>query len=317
MNAGGRRNTLWLSLGVAALATQTGIAQTLPQPLPQTPSFRAGVDIVSLNVTVMEPSQRYVTDLGQDEFEIFEDGFKQNITFFNRSQLPIALALLLDTSASMEEKLETAQQAAVGFARRLREQDLAEVIDFDSRVEILQKFTNVSTELEQAIQRTSAGGSTSLYNAMYISLKELKKIRANSADDVRRQAIVVLSDGEDTSSLVSLDELLELARRSETAIFCVGLQSQDSGTSRGFREATFALRQLANETGGRAFFIDDIQELAGVYGQISDELSSQYTVGYSSKNVRRDGTWRRVVVRVDRPKVHVRTKPGYYAPTSR
>ncbi len=314
MNAGGRRNTLWLSLGVAALATQTGIAQTLPQPLPQTPSFRAGVDIVSLNVTVMEPSQRYVTDLGQDEFEIFEDGFKQNITFFNRSQLPIALALLLDTSASMEEKLETAQQAAVGFARRLREQDLAEVIDFDSRVEILQKFTNVSTELEQAIQRTSAGGSTSLYNAMYISLKELKKIRANSADDVRRQAIVVLSDGEDTSSLVGFEEVLDLAKRSETAIYTIGLQSSDGRSNRGFKEADFVLRQLAHETGGRAFFPRQIEDLVEVYGQIWDELSSQYTIGYTSQNPRRDGDWRRVVVRVNRPNTLTRTKQGYYAP---
>ena len=300
---------------LAAVVVLTA-SQTEPQQLPQTPAFRAGVDIVSLNVTVTEGDQCYVTDLAESDFEIFEDGAKQGITFFNRNQLPVALALLLDTSASMEEKLETAQQAAIGFASRLREQDLAEVIDFDSRVEILQKFTNERADLEQAIHRTSAGGSTSLYNAMYISLKELRKIRVDASDDIRRQAIVVLSDGEDTSSLVSFEEVLELAKRSETAIYTIGLRSRDGRNSRGFQEADFVLRQLAHETGGRAFFPNRIEDLAEVYGQISDELSSQYTIGYTSRNPRRDGEWRRVVVRVNRPSTMTRTKQGYYAPAA-
>jgi Ca-activated chloride channel family protein len=148
---------------------------------------------------------------------------------------------------------------------------------------------------------------------VYISLKGFQKIKAKDTEEIRRQALVVLSDGEDTSSLVSFDELLDLARRSETAVFCIGLQARESA-SRGFREASFALRQLANDTGGRAFFINDVKELAGVYTQIADELSSQYTVGYTSKNNRRDGGWRRIVVRVDRPGTTVRTKQGYYGP---
>ena len=134
--------------------------------------------------------------------------------------LPIALALLLDTSASMDTKLPTAQEAAIGFARRLRPQDLAEVIDFDSRVVVLQNFTNSAAELEQAISKTSAGGSTSLYNAVYIALKDLKKVVATNTEEIRRQAIVVLSDGEDTSSLLPFEEVLDLAKRSETAIYC-------------------------------------------------------------------------------------------------
>lgn len=302
---------------VLGLVVQAPASVALRAQGQQSPTFQLDVDVVSLNITVTDQLGHYVTDLEQGQFMVFEDGASQDLTLFNKSNLSIALSLLLDTSSSMEAKLGTAQDAAIGFVDQLRPQDLAEVVDFDSRVEVLQSHTDERDALHRAIRRTAAGGSTSLYNAVYIALKGFQKLAARQSAEIRRQALVLLSDGEDTSSLVSLDELLELARRSETAIFCVGLQSQDSGTSRGFREATFALRQLANETGGRAFFIDDIQELAGVYGQISDELSSQYTVGYSSKNVRRDGTWRRVVVRVDRPKVHVRTKPGYYAPTSR
>jgi Ca-activated chloride channel family protein len=128
---------------------------------------------------------------------------------------------------------------------------------------------------------------------------------------------VVLSDGEDTSSLLPFEEVLDLAKRSETAIYSIGLRSGDASTeSKGFREAEFALRQFAQETGGRAFFPNQAADLAKVYGQISDELSSQYTVGYTSRNPRRDGAWRRIVVRVNGQQLTARTKQGYFAPTS-
>jgi Ca-activated chloride channel family protein len=281
--------------------------------------FRVGVELVSLNVIVSDASGHYVTDLEPENFSVFEDGVKQDVSFFNKTNLPIALCVLLDTSASMDTKLQTAQEAAIGFAKRMREQDLTEVIDFDSRVVVLQPFTNRAGELEQAIRRTSAGGSTSLYNAVYIALKDLKKVMAKNVDEIRRQAIVVLSDGEDTSSLLPFEEVLDLAKRSETAIYTIGLRSSENAStaSKGFREAEFVLRQLSQQTGGRAFFPNHVNELAGVYGQISDELSSQYTIGYSSKNPKRDGSWRRVVVRIDRPSTSARTKQGYFAPSAK
>ena len=282
----------------------------------QPPSFRAGIELVSLNVTVME-GQHYVTDLNQEDFSVFEDGVKQDVTFFNKTNLPIALALLLDTSASMDSKLQTAQEAAIGFAKKLRPQDLAEVIDFDSRVVVLQNFTSRLPELESAIRKTSAGGSTSLYNAIYIALKDLKKVVAKSPDEIRRQAIIVLSDGEDTSSLLPFEEVLDLAKRSETAIYSIGLRANEgpSTSTRGFKEAEFVLRQFSQETGGRPFFPNQLADLNGVYGQIAEELSSQYIVGYTSRNPKRDGAWRRIVVRVNRPNVAARTKLGYFAPT--
>jgi Ca-activated chloride channel family protein len=179
----------------------------------------------------------------------------------------------------------------------------------------MQAFTNDAAQLEQAIRKTSAGGSTSMYNAIYIALKNLKKVVATTAEDVRRQAVVVMSDGEDTSSLLPFEEVLDLAKRSETAIYAIGLRSNEAGASRGFREAEFVLRQLAQETGGRTFFPNAVAELPTIYKQISDELSSQYTLGYSSRNPKRDGAWRRIVVRVDRPSVAARTKQGYFGPT--
>src|SRR5205814_931770 len=195
----------------------------------------------------------------------------QDVTFFNKTNLPIALGLLLDTSASMENRLPIAQEAAIGFSKKLRPQDLAEVIDFDSRVLILQTFTNKASELEQAIRRTSAGGSTSMYNAIYIALKDLKKIVATNVDEIRRQAIVLLSDGEDTSSLLPFEEVLDLAKRSETAIYSIGLRASEgpSTGTKGFKEAEFVLRQLAQETGGRSFFPNQVADLNGVYGPIN------------------------------------------------
>lgn len=300
-----------LSIAAVALATMLAAGPLLAQ------RFRVGVDLVSLSVTLTGQDGRYVTDLPEDEFQVFEDGVLQTLTFFSRTQMPIAAAILLDTSASMEEKLRTAQAAASGFVKRLRPQDVAEVIDFDSRVQTLQGFTADIGELERAILSTTAGGSTSLYNALYISIKTLRTVEAPSSDEIRRQAVVVLSDGEDTSSLLGYEEVLDLAKRSETVIYAIGLRSPRQENSRGFHEAEFVLRQLAQETGGRVFFPEAIAELPVIYDQIWEELSSQYSLGYSSSNPRRDGQWRRIVVRVTRPAVQARTKQGYYAATAR
>ena len=301
-------------IGGLAAAAALATALAAQEPIDSGAAFRGGVDLVSMNVTVTDRDNRYVQGLTQGDFAVYEDGVQQEISFFSQSQLPLALSLLLDSSASMEERLPTLQSAAVDFINRLQPADLAQVIDFDSRVEIRQTFTGDQASLEQAIGRTVAGGSTSLYNALYISLRELAKIRVEAEEDVRRQALVVFSDGEDTSSLVSFDEVLDLAKRSETAIYTIALRGEDNST-RGFREAEFVMRQLAQETGGRTFSAASIDDVEGIYGQIADELSSQYTIGYLPRNARQDGAWRQLVVQVARPDVTARTKRGYYAPT--
>jgi len=301
-----RRAALVVLLGIASLAAAAA----------QQPSFRSGIDVVSLSVTVTDGSGHYVTDLSESDFAVYEDGVQQTLTFFTRQEQPIALSLLLDSSASMENHLPVLQQAARNFVRRLKPDDIAQVVDFDSKVTPSQTFTGNQDQLDAAILGTVAGGSTSLYNAIYISLKELKKVQAVSEQDIRRQALIVFSDGEDTSSLVSFEEVLELAKRSETSIYAIALRGDDS-QPRGFREAEFVMRTLAQETGGRAFFPRRIEDLEGVYAQIADELASQYSLGYTSANPRRDGAWRTVIIRLERKDVTPRTKRGYYAPTNR
>lgn len=301
--------------GAAVLAA---LAVTIPagqQPAPQQQPgrIRTGIELVSLNITVTDGT-KFVTGLKQDDFEVFEDGVEQAASFFSNIQQPTALAILLDTSNSMEEKLPTAQEAAVGFAKRMRPDDTIEVIDFNSQVRIVQPFTSDEAALERAIRGTTVNGSTSLYNAIYISLKELKRERARTTEEIRRQAIVVLSDGDDTSSLVEYDEVLDLAKRSETAIYAIGLRQSDTSRTR-FKEAEFVLRQLSQETGGRVFFPITVAELPKIYKTISDELSTQYSLAYTSKNPLKNGAWRRIVVRVKPPGLTARTRQGYYGPT--
>lgn len=282
------------------------------QPAP----FRSGVDVIAMNVTVTDAARHHVTDLNREDFQILEDGRPQRVTFFRKGNVPLALALLIDTSASMESNLATAQEAAVGFVRELGPQDVASVIDFDTRVQVRQDFTGDRGALENAIRRTAAGGSTALYNAVYIALKELNKtIRDEPPAESRRRAMVILSDGEDTSSLVAFEEVLDLAARSDTAIYAIGLRGQETLGSRKPPDADFVLRRFAQQTGGRAFFASDAKELSGVYREIRDELANQLFLAYESSNARRDGQFRRIAVKVERTGVLARARPGYYAPS--
>lgn len=301
------RRTALVGLALAVCAVM--LVRTAPQQV-----IRSGVDLVSLNVTVTE-GEHFVGGLPQTAFSVFEDGVKQDVSFFTSERQPIALSILLDSSSSMDSKIKTAQEAAIGFANRLGPNDVAQVIDFDSRPTVVQGFTNDRALLETAIRKTTPGGSTSLYNAIYIALAELKKIRAESLAQVRRQAIVVLSDGEDTSSLVEYESVLDAAKRSEVLIYCIGLKSKTDFPTKGFNEADFVMRTLSQETGGRAFFVELLPQLATVYQTIADELVSQYTIGYTPKNPKRDGAWRTVVVQVASPDAVARTKRGYFAPT--
>lgn len=301
-----------LSVAIAAYCPASGESARSQS---QRSRFRAGVDVVSLNVTVSDGSRRYVTDLEQNDFEIFEDGRKQELRFFQKTGVSLALVLLLDTSASMQENLPVAQEAAIGFAHELGPADLASVIDFNSTVRVLQDFTNDRSAIDRAIRNTVANGSTALYNAMYIALREVNKTPlAPRSAEPRRQAIVLLSDGDDTSSLIGFDEVLDLAARSDTTIYAIGLGLRTPLVGRTAPDAQFVLRRLAEQTGGRTFLPVVARELATVYGEIKAELSSQYSLAYESTNTRRDGLFRHVTVRVERAGIIARTRPGYYAP---
>ena len=285
----------------------------LPQQLP--PVFRAEVDVVALSIVVTDAKQNFVGGLTADNFAVFEDGVRQDVSFFAAGEVPLDLAILLDTSASMTDKIATVQQAAIGFASTLRERDRVTVVDIKDATQILAPLSGDLAEAKRAILSTAPRGGTALYNGLYLTLKEMtKQRRANG--DVRRQAIVVLSDGADTASLMSFDDVMGLAKETGIAIYTITLKSkwelsQTAGRVR-FSQSDFAMKSLAQETGARSFFPLELSELAGVYGLIAEELASQYSLGYTSKNPKRDGAYRRLIVRVtDHPGVQTRTRSGY------
>ena len=191
------------------------------------------------------------------------------------------------------------------------------VMQFNDRCTVLQDYTNDQSLLESAINKTQAAGPTALHNALYITLKDLN--RQKKAGELRRRAVILLTDGEDTASLVSDEQVMDLARKTEINIYAISLRpsrSQDRARV-AFSQAEFVLTSLTKDTGGRVFFPNSLSELDAVYDRIAEELRTQYSLGYVSSNRRRDGKWRRIVVRVpDRESVQVRHRLGYYAAPS-
>lgn len=277
----------------------------------QRPQFRVSVEMVSLSVTVFDEEGRLVTDLEADKFMIYEDGVPQEIKVFSREALPLRMVILLDTSASIESRLSLAQEAAVRFVDSLKLGDEVKVIEFNERVLTLTDFTADFEEAEAAIRSTKANGATSLYEALYISLRSFSRYREGD----ERMAIVVLSDGNDTRSLVTFDDVRDLARKTDVLVYTISLRGQeDDLRKQKYVDAKYELEKLSSETGGSSFAPAEIKDLAGVYERIATELKSQYAIGYVSTNTKTDGSWRRLQIRCLQEGAEVRSRVGYYAP---
>jgi Ca-activated chloride channel homolog len=278
-------------------------------------TFRSAVDLVSLNVVVTDAHDRFVTGLAQQNFSVFEDGIQQDVSFFAATNVPLDLAILLDTSSSMSDKLATVQEAAIGFASHLRSGDRVTVVSIKDSARVLHDLDGDVAGACEAIRKTAASGGTALYNGIYTTIRQMQKVHAADGGEIRRQAIAVLTDGDDTTSLVTFDDLLALAKQAGIAIYTITLKSQYSvALITGVKESSesdFAMKALAQETGARSFFPTDISQLAGVYSSITQELAGQYVLGYTSSNSKRDGGFRRIFVRVDGPNVRARTRSGY------
>lgn len=304
-------------------APQQPSASQQPQTAAPVATFKSSAELVALNVTVLDQQQNYVAGLAEGDFAVFEDGVKQDVSFFASDQIPLDLIVLLDASASMLDKMTVAREAALGFLRTLRDRDRGAIVAFNDGTRILQPLTSNLADLEAAIHGAQPSGATALHNAIYVALREFGR-SAKQAGEVRRQAIAVFSDGEDTASLISFDDVLEQARRSGVSIYTISLQSRSViaqrtlGRHRYFSQSEYSMKTLAQDTGGQAFFPARIQELSGVYGRIAAELGSQYSLAYAPKNIRRDGRFRRVIVQIlTRPDARPRTRTGYVADSMR
>jgi Ca-activated chloride channel family protein len=295
-----------LLIAVRIAAAQSGAGQQPPA------TFRSSVDLVTLHVSVLDDSGRYLTDLEQPEFEVFEDGRPQELRVFEPGGYPLAVTLFLDISSSMSHVFPKAQEAAIEFLQRLAPQDVASIVAFGDRVNILQTFTADQQALERAARQARARGATRLFNALYVGLKELSTSTTDDRSVPHGRLAVLLTDG-DTASLVSFDDVLDVAKRSDVVVYAIRISGKLSLRDAA-RESEFVLRQLTRQTGGRAFLSQDGEGLQSVYDDIRTELSRQYALGYVSNDGRRDGRFRYLSVQLSRSGARARTRVGYFAP---
>ena len=278
--------------------------------------FRAATDLVVLQVSVIDSEHRFVSDLGVGDFAVYEEGQRQNVATFVSTTAPLDVAILLDTSASMGANLKIAQRAAIQLVDSLKADDRGTIIVFNDTVQVKQALTRDTDSLESAIRGVTARGTTALYDAIYIAQHELA--RARQGTDPRRQAIVVLSDGDDTRSRLSFDDVLDEARRSAITVFTITTALYPGTTPVGVdQQIRFDMRQLAEVTGGRTFAAVGIADLERVYDEIAVELGQQYWLGYVRPNSAQDGFRRVSVVVETRQGLRARTRSGYQVNTPR
>lgn len=302
---------------VAALALfAAGVADAAD--LPRAPiTFSGSVEAINLNVTAMDGRNHYVSTLAGRDFTILEDGVPQELAVFAQESVPISLTVLVDTSASMQAKLPDAQAAALRLLETaLKPGDRASIVAFNQHVTTVQDFTSDPAALRAAVGALQVSGSTALYTAVYVTLKGL--VREGATGEARRRALVLLSDGEDTVSRLSDDDVLKLARASNVAVYAVSLAGDPAAAPPDRVNGglpTYFMTNLAKDTGGQAFFPRSSADLAPLYAGIGQELRSQYAIGYVSTNGARDGRWRRITILTpNQANLRLRHRAGYYAP---
>jgi len=298
---------------LAGLVFLVGVS--LNAQLPQSVSdqaYRINVDLVNVLCSVFDKKTKsFVTALGQNDFSIFEDGRRQEITNFTReTNLPLTLAMLVDTSSSVAPKLNFLQDAAISFfSNVLRESDRAMLVEFNSSVNLLQDFTDDPNKLANQVRKLRAGGNSSLFDAIDVVCDQ-KMIR-----ETGRKAMIILSDGDDSGSSAGYRQAVEMALRAECTIFSVSVSKGGFfGTGDDSKRGDNTLKNLAKETGGKVFFPFKVEELEDAFHEINQELRSQYSIGYVSTNPRRDGSYRKLEIRVRERNMDLNYRKGYYAP---
>jgi VWFA-related protein len=296
-----------------------------PAKQEQGPKIRARVELVSLLATVLNRRGKFVTDLEKENFRVWEDGQLQQIRFFSReTDLALRIGLLLDTSNSIRNRLKFEQEAAIDFLHSVlrRQKDLAFLMTFDNEPDLIQDYTDDVGVLQEVILRQRAGGGTALYDAIYSACSErlTNPPPGRGANAEVRRVLVVISDGEDTvPGGRALSEATEMAQRAGVVIYAIStstdwLSSGDTAPKKyHLTEGDQVLQQLAEQTGGRAFFPYRVDDLGQSFQDIGDELRSQYSFAYTPGNRIADGRYRRIRLEVDRKGLIVRTRKGYYA----
>jgi len=269
--------------------------------------FKKEVDEVVLHATVVDDHNRLVTNLTRNDFTVFEDGKPQKITLFRREDIPVAMGIVIDNSGSMREKRPAVNAAAINLVQSSNPQDKVFVVNFNEEYFLDQDYTASIPKLKDALERIEARGGTALYDAAVASSDHLKK-----SGDLEKKVLLVVTDGEDNASRESLEQAVRrLQVENGPTVYTIGLLQEEHS-----KRARRALREMAEQTGGVAFFPKDLSEVNAITSQIAHDIRNQYTIGYKPDIPQSSGGFRQV--RVDAQakgykNLHVRTRSGYYA----
>jgi VWFA-related protein len=277
--------------------------------------------MVTVPVTVRRPEGGFIKGLLQDSFQIMENGEEQEIAFFAQEGLPTRIAIVLDASGSVNHEWGTIRYATKRFIEHLKPEDQFALISFNTEVRLKMDWGRNSDRVDSVLTSIYCKDNTKLWDAIWVACKDVLK------GITEKKAMIIMSDGLDNESLVSYDEALQAAIRSEAAIYVVSktdavresIQANANAYYGGvprelFVQADAALRKLAYETGGRVLYPNSFGQLDNIYAEVDEELRNQYTLGYISTNAFKDGSYRKITVRVKASNAVVSARPGYYAP---
>jgi Ca-activated chloride channel family protein len=289
---------------ILALAAVGPVA---PQEAPQAKPFtlEVEVDVVSVTAVVFDKKGHFIRGLDKDDVELYEDGVLQKVDYFREAsseegeRVPLSVVLVLDTSGSMKKSMGFLQEAVINFVYKLEDVDKAMVVSFNDSVKGSAEFTGDLDRLERIVDGLQPWGGTSLFDAIHYSLNRIR-------DEPGRKAVIVFSDGADTTSTLRDRDVVDYARAVEATVYCIGFEGVGAGGSpRGF------LKKIASETGGQFFDPGDVGDLIRVFNEISDELKNHYLLAYTPKR-EADGSWREIELKVNRPDAQVRVRKGYF-----
>ncbi len=300
-----RRPTLAaLCVGAFVSLVPAHAQQPAPQVVPKPFTLEVDVDVVSVTAVVFDKAGRPVRGLGAKDVVLLENGVKQDVSYFREAsslgdpseRVPLSIILVLDTSGSMRDNMRFLQESVLNFVYKLEEVDSALVVSFNESVKGSAEFTDDIDRLERFVEGLQAWGGTSLNDAIHYSLGRIK-------DAPGRKALIVFSDGDDTTSQLQEKDVVDYARAVEATVYSIGFKGPGS---RGF------LRKLANETGGQYYAPDKVSELIKVFNEISNELKNHYLLAYTPTK-EPDGSWRAISLKVNRADAEVRVRKGYFA----
>ncbi len=280
------------------------------------PSIRVQTELVLIPVTVTDPMNRFVTGLEKEHFRLFEDKVEQAVSHFASEDAPLSVGVVFDTSGSMGAKLQKSRQAVAQFTKLANPEDEFFLVQFSERPELVVGFTHETEEIQNRLTFTQSRGRTALLDGIYLAIHEMKQHARNP-----RKALLVISDGGDNSSRYTESEIKNLVREADVQIYAIGIFEPIAARGRTAEELSgpSLLSEMAEQTGGRHFPVENLNELPDVAAKIGIELRNQYVLGYAPINQERDGKYRRVQVRIKQPpglpQLKLFWRLGYYAPT--